>query len=57
VDEYQRVGMNLPAALEEVRQYASGLSEDAPDDVSEEAIARQNQASFAELENLMRGVK
>jgi hypothetical protein len=56
VDEYQRVGMNLVAALEEVREYAAGVSE-TPEMLSEDAVARQNQKALAELEGLMKGVR
>jgi hypothetical protein len=57
VDEYQRVGMNLVAALEEVAEYASGRTTETAEQMSDEQIARSNERSLADLENLMRGVK
>jgi len=50
------VGLNLVAALEEVKEYAGGVSE-SPEVISEEAVAKQNARALAELEKMMRGVK
>ena len=57
VDEYQRSGMNLVAALEAVRQYASGFSTETPETVSSGSVVAQNQQAMAQLQAMMKGVK
>lgn len=47
--------MNLVAALEEVREYASGSQQ--PEEVSQENVERANERSLMELQNLLSGVK
>lgn len=49
--------MTLIAALEEAAQYASGHSDVTPEQLSEEQIARKNQQSLAQLDQMMKGVQ
>lgn len=57
VDEYrEKGGMNLIAALEETRQYASGNGE-LPDELPVDAVDRKNAESMAQLDKMMKGVQ
>ena len=47
--------MNLVAALEEVREYASDSQQ--PEEIAQENVDRKNERALAELERMMKGVK
>ena len=48
--------MNLMAALEETKQYASGNGQ-APEEITADAVNRKNADSLAQLDKMMRGVQ
>ena len=64
MDEYQRLGMDLPAAIEQSKELRSWPARTVPvvskaaAQVSHEVeVARQNQVAFSELEAMMKGVQ